>query len=125
MTWLVVVLLTATSLSLGLRALSILVADPMHPMDRLALAAIAGVLIVAVVLQVSATYRVFEFGLGLLIALSPVGPFDLTKWWFRSRGRRSRWLVGAAAPGWVIALRWLFLALVLAVIGRLVAVPSV
>ena len=31
---------------------------------------------------------VFELGLGLLLSLSPVGVFDLVKWWFRWIGQR-------------------------------------
>lgn len=119
MTLFVVALLAATSISLGLRATSLLIGDRVHPMDRLALAVLTGALITAVILQISSNYRVFELGLGLLISLSPVGPFDLTKWWFRSRGRRSAWLVGATAPSWVIALRWLFVAAAVGAIGAL------
>ncbi len=125
MTLLVVALLAATSISLGLRTTSLLVGDRVHPMDRLALAAITGALITAVILQVCTSYRIFEFGLGLLLSLSPVGPFDLAKWWFRSRGRRSPWLVGAPAPGWVIALRWLFVATFVAVVAAIAAAPLI
>ena len=45
-----------------------------------------------------------------MLSLSPVGLFDLTKWWFRSRGRRLGWLRSGDAPGWLIAFRWTFLA---------------
>lgn len=124
MTLLVVALLAATSISLGLRATSLLIGDRVHPMDRLALAMLIGPLITAVTLQVCASYRIFEFGLGLVLSLSPVGPFDLTKWWFRSRGRRSPWLVGAPAPWWMVALRWLFLASVVATIVAIAAAPA-
>lgn len=114
MSVLFVVLLAAASLSLGLRATALFLAEPVHPMDRLALAAISGGLITAVILQVSASYRVFELGLGLVLSLSPVGPFDLTKWWFRSRGRRSGWLIGTDRPAIVVTLRYLAIAAVVA-----------
>ena len=114
MTVLVWVLLAAASISLGLRTTSLLVGDTVHPMDRLALSAIAGTLITAVTLEVCASYRIFDFGLGLLFSLSLVGPYDLTKWWFRSRGRRWPWPSGAPGSAWVIALRWLFVAAVAA-----------
>jgi hypothetical protein len=116
MTVLVAALLAAASISLGLRATSLFVDDRVHPMDRLALATIAGALITAVILQVFASYRLSEFAVGMLLSLSPVGPFDLIKWWFRSRGRRSPWLIGASVPWWVVALRWAFLAFVAAAI---------
>lgn len=119
MTWLVAVLLFSASIALGIRTSSLLVDERAHPMDRLALATISGALITAVTLQVFASYHIFEFGLGLLLSLSPVGPFDLTKWWCRSRGRRSPWLIGAPAPWWVVALRWAVLALVVAAIVAL------
>lgn len=112
MTVLLEVLLAAASLSLGFRATAFFVEKSVHPMDRLAVAAIAGGLITAVILQVSASYRVFELGLGLVLSLSPVGPFDLTKWWFRSRGRRSGWLVGANRSAVVLTLRYLAIAAV-------------
>ena len=103
MTGLLVALLAAASLTFGLRATALVMEEPAHPMDRLVLAAYAGVLITAVILQVSASYRMFELGLGLVLSLSPVGPFDFTKWWFRSRGRRSRWLIGSEGSALVVA----------------------
>ena len=33
-------------------------------------------------LELCRSYSVFEFGLGLLASLSPVGLFDVAKWWF-------------------------------------------
>ena len=114
MTVLFVMLLAAASLSLGLRATALFLAEPVHPMDRLVLAAISGGLITAVILQVSASCRVFELGLGLVLSLSPVGPFDLTKWWFKSRGRRSGWLIAANRHAIVVAFRYLAIAAVVA-----------
>jgi len=108
MTFLLVSLVMLAGLSLGLRTTSVLVDVEAHPLDRLALAIIAGALWTAVVLEVSNSYRIFDFGLGLMLSLSPAGVFDVTKWWFRSRGRRDRWLRGNAAPSWLLALRWLF-----------------
>ena len=109
MTILLGVLVALAGLSLGLRTTSVLAPPAMHPLDRLALSIVAGGLWTAVVFEVSDSYRLFDFGLGLMLSLSPVGLFDLTKWWFRSRGRRAHWLRGAAAPPSVVALRWLFL----------------
>lgn len=127
MTAILVLLIVATSLSLGLRATALVVDEPVHPMDRLALAAIGGGLITAVVLQVCASYGVLEMGLGLILSLSPVGPFDLTKWWFRSRGRRSGWLFGARRSVAVVGLRFAAVAgtvVAIAVAYRLIAAIS-
>lgn len=112
MTVLLVLLVTLAGLSLGLRTTSVLMNPAAHPLDRLAMSIAAGALWTAVVLEVSDNYRVFDFGLGLMLSLSPVGLFDLAKWWFRSHGRRGQWLTGAAAP--VTAMRWIFLAILLA-----------
>lgn len=114
MTVVLVSLVMLAGLSLGLRTTSLLLDVGVHPLDRLAVAIVAGSLWTAVVLEVSSSYRVFDFGLGLMLSLSPAGLFDFTKWWFRSRGRRARWLRGPASPSWLLALRWLF---VIAVIG--------
>ena len=110
MTVLLVLLVTLAGLSLGLRTTSVLMDPQVHPLDRLALSILAGTLWTALVFEVSNSYRVFDFGLGLMLSLSPVGLFDLTKWWFRSRGRRSGWLRAEVAPGWLLASRWIFLA---------------
>lgn len=109
MTILLGVLVALAGLSLGLRTTSVLAPPAMHPLDRLALSTVAGALWTAVVFEVSDSYRIFDFGLGLMLSLSPVGLFDLAKWWFRSRGRRAHWLRGAAAQPSVVAMRWLFL----------------
>lgn len=82
----VAVLLGLAAISLGLRTTS-LYAGGIRPVARLALAAVTGGLITALILQVCESYRVFELGLGLLLSLSPVGVYDLLKWWFRRDGR--------------------------------------
>jgi hypothetical protein len=88
MTSLVVALLLAlASISLGLRTTSLYVSDRVHPVARLAMAVVNGGLMTALILQVCESYRVFELGFGLLLSLSPVGIYDLLKWWFR-RDRR-------------------------------------
>lgn len=124
MTILLVVLVALAGLSLGLRTTSVLAPPAMHPLDRLALSIVAGALWTSVVFEVSDSYRIFDFGLGLMLSLSPVGLFDLTKWWFRSRGRRSRWLFGATSPGWVVTLRWLFLVATAVVVLRAIAMAA-
>ncbi len=108
MTIVVVLLVTLAGLCLGLRTTSVMLNPGIHPVDRLALSIIAGAIWTAVVFDVANSYRIYDFGLGLMLSLSPAGLFDITKWWFRSRGRRSGWLVGATAATWVVALRWLF-----------------
>ena len=110
MTVVIVALVGLAGLSLGLRTTSVLVPPTIHPLDRLALSILAGALWTALVFEVFDSYRLFDFGLGLMLSLSPVGLFDLTKWWFRSRGRRSAWLRSGDAPGWLVAFRWTFLA---------------
>ena len=118
MTFLLVSLVMLAGMSLGLRTTSVLLGVEAHPLDRLALAIFAGALWTAVVLEVSSSYRIFDFGLGLMLSLSPAGLFDVTKWWFRSRGRRGGWLRGSTAPSWLLALRWLF-------VMALIALPLV
>jgi len=76
------VLLALAALSLGLRTTSLLVAA-VHPIVRLVLSVAAGAAFVIATLQISAEYMVYDLGLGLLLSLSPVGVFDLTKWWYR------------------------------------------
>ena len=107
-------LVMLAGLSLGLRTTSVLLPPQTHPLDRMALSIVAGTLWTAVVFDVSGSYRVFDLALGLMLSLSLVGVFDVAKWWLRSRGRRSGWLRPGAAPGWLVALRWLFLAALLA-----------
>ncbi|MDP3719244.1 MAG: hypothetical protein Q8T13_15895 [Acidobacteriota bacterium] len=112
MTVLLVLLVMLAGLSLGLRTTSVLLPPQTHPLDRMALSIVAGALWAAVVFEASSSYRVFDLGLGLMLSLSPVGVFDLAKWWFRSRGRRSGWLRVAGTPVWLLASRWVFLAAV-------------
>jgi hypothetical protein len=107
---LLVVLVTLAGLCLGLRTTSVLLIPTAHPLDRLALSIIAGAFWTALVFEVANSYRIYDFGLGLMLSLSPAGLFDVTKWWFRSRGRRSGWLRGGNSPVWLVTLRWAFLA---------------
>ena len=109
MTAFLVLLVTLAGLSLGLRSTSVVMSPAAHPLDRMALSILAGALWTAVVFEVAESYRIFDFCLGLMLSLSPVGLFDLTKWWLRSRGRRGQWLDGASSP-LLMGLRWLFLA---------------
>jgi ABC-type uncharacterized transport system permease subunit len=74
-------LLILTAMSLGLRSTSFLNAR-VHPVLRMVLAIVVGGVLSIAFLRFCDSYRVFEFGLGLLISLSPVGLFDLAKWWF-------------------------------------------
>lgn len=87
MTFLVTALLASAAISIGFRTSSFFVPARAHPIVQLVVALATGALIAAAVLQVSSRYRVFDFGLGLLISLSPVGPYDLARWWFRWRRR--------------------------------------
>ncbi len=121
MTLVLVLLVALAGLSLGLRTTSVLMDAAAHPLDRLSLSVLAGALWTALVFEVSTSYRAFDFGLGLMLSLSPVGLFDLTKWWFRSRGRREGWLRPGVAPAWLLALRWLFL---MALAASVIAAPS-
>jgi hypothetical protein len=77
-------LLALAAVSLGLRTTAILI-PRVHPIVRLVAACMVGAIFAAVTLQVSERYQVYDMGLGLLLSLSPVGVFDLLKWWFRWR----------------------------------------
>ena len=79
----VAALLALASISLGLRTTSLYVSNRTHPAARLVLAVVTGGLMTALILQVCESYGVFELGFGLLLSLSPVGIYDLLKWWFR------------------------------------------
>lgn len=83
MTVVIIGLVALAAISLGLRTTAVLLGPEVHPVGRLVLSLAAGALITMVILEVAETYRVFELGLGLLLSLSPVGVFDLAKWWFR------------------------------------------
>ena len=80
-------LLTLGAIAIGFRTSSLFLPERIHPIGRLVAALITGAVISAAILEVCSSYRVFDFGLGLVISLSPVGPFDLSKWWFRWRRR--------------------------------------
>jgi hypothetical protein len=75
-------LLALAALSLGLRITAVLI-PRMHPLIRLVVSAIIGVALMMATLQISERYQVHDLGLGLLVSLSPVGVYDLAKWWFR------------------------------------------
>lgn len=74
-------LLLLAAVSIGLRMTVGLVAR-VHPAARLAAAIVVGGIMSAAFLMYCDSQRVLEFGLGLLISLSPVGVFDVVKWWF-------------------------------------------
>lgn len=114
MMFVVVVLLAVAAISIGFRTVGGLLQKVSHPVDRLVMAVIAGVMLVGLVLGVSNRLRVLEAGLGLVASLAPVGVFDLAKWWHRSRHPFSPWLVRADASTWVVVLRWLLVAGVVA-----------
>ena len=84
----IIALLVLAAMSLGLRSTTLVLGPGTHPLVRLAASLAAGGLIALVVLQVCDSYHIFELGLGLLLSLSPVGLFDLLKWWFRWRNQR-------------------------------------
>lgn len=76
------VLLALAAISLGLRTTNILI-PRLHPIGRLAIAAIIGAALVIALLDRSDRYGIHDLGLGLLVSLSPVGVYDLVKWWLR------------------------------------------
>lgn len=90
MTAVITGLVALAAISLGLRTTAVLLGREVHPVGRLVLSIAAGTLIALVSLELAQSYGVFELGLGLLLSLSPVGVFDLVKWWFRwdRQGRR-------------------------------------
>lgn len=77
-------LLALAAVSLGLRTTSVLI-PRVHPLVRLLVSTIIGSALVIGAMQLSDRYHVHDLGLGLLVSLSPVGVFDLAKWWFRWR----------------------------------------
>lgn len=87
MTVVVFVLMALAGLSLGLRATSVLPGDRVHPLVRLASAIVVGAILTGATLELCESYHVLDMGVGLLLSLSPVGVFDLAKWWFRWRNR--------------------------------------
>ena len=76
------ILLALTALSLGLRTTSLL-ERRLPPLLRMLLAAIIGSMFVMTVMQLAMRHDLHDLGLGLLLSLSPVGVFDMLKWWFR------------------------------------------
>jgi hypothetical protein len=85
MTTLVFGLLVLAALSLGLRTTAVLVGPRVHPVIRLLVSVAAGGLMTMALLELGDSYGMFELPLGLLLSLSPVGAFDLARWWFRWR----------------------------------------
>jgi hypothetical protein len=80
------VLLALAAVSLGLRATSLLMPRA-HPVARLTVSSVIGTILVLATLQICDRYRVYDLGLGLLLSLSPVGAYDLARWWFRRKPR--------------------------------------
>ena len=76
------VLLALAAVSLGLRTTALLIPRS-APLLRLIAASVIGTILVLATLQLSDRYGVHDLGLGLLLSLSPVGVFDLLKWWYR------------------------------------------
>ena len=85
MTALVLGLLALAALSLGLRATAVFAGGATHPLARFAAAAIVGSVITGAFLQLCDRYGMPQLAWGLLLSLSPVGMFDVAKWWFRWR----------------------------------------
>ena len=83
MTWFMFALLVLAALCLGLRTTSVLVRARVHPLLRLLVSLLIGGVMTLAFLELCRSYEVFELGLGLLASLSPVGLFDVAKWWFR------------------------------------------
>jgi hypothetical protein len=81
-------LVALAAIALGLRATSLWAGPAVHPLVRLAMSIVVGALLAGAMLQLCENYGVFELALGLLISLSPVGVFDLAKWWFKWRPDR-------------------------------------
>ena len=82
MTALMFALLVLAALCLGLRTTAALIGARVHPFIRLLLSLLVGGVMTLALLELCRSYDVFEFGLGLLASLSPVGVFDVAKWWF-------------------------------------------
>ena len=78
------VLLALAAMSLGLRTTALLLSRVSAVM-RLVVSAIIGTVLVLATLQICDRYGVHDLGLGLLLSLSPVGIFDLAKWWYRRK----------------------------------------
>jgi hypothetical protein len=81
------VLLALAALSLGLRTTGLLM-PRVNPLLRLAVSSVIGTILVLATLQICDRYQVHDLGLGLLLSISPVGVFDLAKWWFTRKRRQ-------------------------------------
>jgi hypothetical protein len=79
------VLLSLAAVCLGLRTTSLLI-PRVHPMLRMLIAILIGGALVVWTLRLCDRYQVHDLGLGLLLSLSPVGVYDLAKWWIRRSG---------------------------------------
>jgi hypothetical protein len=77
-------LLALAAVSLGLRTTALLM-PVVHANVRLIASSVIGTILVAATLQICDRYQVHDLGLGLLLSLSPVGVYDLAKWWFHRR----------------------------------------
>jgi hypothetical protein len=76
------VLVALAAIALGLRTTSLL-APRLHPLARFIASAVVGWILAAATLQICDRYQVHDLGLGLLVSLSPIGLYDLAKWWLR------------------------------------------
>ena len=85
MSFAVPVLLALAGISLGLRTTSVLLGSRVHPLARFVVSIVIGAALVLGTLEICEKYQVLDLGMGLLLSLSPVGIFDLAKWWFRWR----------------------------------------
>ncbi|HEX8028906.1 MAG TPA: hypothetical protein VF491_10615 [Vicinamibacterales bacterium] len=81
-------LLAMAAASLGLRTTAVLI-PRVHPLLRLVASLVIGAALVVASLRLANRYLLYDLGLGLLVSLSPVGVYDLAKWWFYTRARRS------------------------------------
>lgn len=77
-------LLALAAVSLGLRTTALLM-PVAHANARLIVSSVIGTILVVAALQICDRYQVHDLGLGLLLSLSPVGVYDLAKWWFHRR----------------------------------------
>jgi hypothetical protein len=75
--------------SLGLRIVSLLIGERSNAYLRLVIALVIGNAIVVYALRLCDSYQVHDLGLGLLVSLSPVGVYDLIKWWLRRHRRQA------------------------------------
>jgi len=76
------VLVALAAITLGLRTTSLLIPRA-HPLARFVASAVVGWILATATLQICDRYQVHDLGLGLLVSLSPIGLYDLAKWWLR------------------------------------------